>query len=142
MSKLILHQHVQEGNGGWHGCRVGDKYELISLNHTNVSGRYCIRALKDINGFIPKGTIGGIVDSPEVLSPCGESWIFEDATTIEGARIWDNAFISGHALVQGSTVKGSASVIDSIVRGSSTVQGSSMVVNQSVVQRSTIEGMS
>lgn len=142
MSKLILHQHVQEGNGEWHGCRVGDKYELISLNHTNVSGRYCIRALKDINGFIQKGTIGGIVDSPEVLSPYGESWIFEDAAAIEGARIWDNAFISGHALVQGSTVRGSASVIDSIVRGSSTVQGSSMVVNQSVVQRSTIEGMS
>nr|DAF17613.1 MAG TPA: Putative transferase, nesg, ydcK, Structural Genomics.38A [Caudoviricetes sp.] len=142
MSKLILHQTRQEGNGEWHGCRVGDKYELISLNHTHISGRYCIRALKDINAAIPKGTIGGIVDSPEVLSPYGESWIFEDAVAIEGARVLDHAFLSGHALVQGSTVKGSASVIDSIVRGSSTVQGSSMVVNQSVVQRSTIEGMS
>lgn len=142
MSKLILHQHVQEGNGEWHGCRVGDKYELISLNHTNVSGRYCIRALKDINGFIPKGTIGGIVDSPEVLSPCGESWIFEDATAIEGARVLDHAFLSGRALVQGSTVQGSASVIDSIVRENSTIQGSAMVVSQSVVQRSTVEGMS
>lgn len=142
MSKLIIHQHVQEGNGEWHGCRMGDKYEMISLNHTNVSGRYCIRALKDISPAIPKGTIGGIVDSPEVLSPYGESWIFEDATAIEGARIWDNASISGYALVQGSTVRGSASVIDSIVRENSTVQGRAEVVNRSIVQRSTIEGMS
>lgn len=139
MSKLIT-QSIQEGNGEWHGCRVGDKYELISLNHTNVSGRYCIRALKDINSFIPKGTIGGVVDSPEVLSPYGESWIFEDATAIEGAKVLDNAYLSGRALAQGSTIRNSAAVIDSIVRENSTVQGSSMVVNQSIVQRSTIEG--
>lgn len=100
MSKLIMHECVQEGNGEYHGCRVGDKYELISLSHTNVSGRYCIRALKDINGFIPKGTIGGVVDSPEVLSPYGESWIFEDATAIEGAKVLEHAFLSGRALVQ------------------------------------------
>lgn len=140
MSKLIMHECIQEGNGEYHGCRVGDKYELISLNHTNVSGRYCIRALKDINGFIPKGTIGGVVDSPEVLSPEGESWIFEDATAIEGAKVLDNAYLSGRALVQGSTIRNSAAVIDSIVRENSTVRGSSMVVNQSIVQRSTIEG--
>lgn len=140
MSKLIMHECIQEGNGEYHGCRVGDKYELISLNHTNVSGRYCIRALKDINGFIPKGTIGGVVDSPEVLSPYGESWIFEDATAIEGAKVLEHAFLSGRALVQGSTIRNSASVIDSIVREDSMVQGSAMVVNQSIVQRSTIEG--
>lgn len=142
MSKLIMHECIQEGNGEYHGCRVGDKYELISLNHTNISGRYCIRALKDINGFILKGTIGGVVDSPEVLSSEGESWIFEDATAIEGAKVLDNAYLSGRALVQGSTIRNSAAVIDSIVRENSTVQGSSMVVNQSIVQRSTIEGMS
>jgi hypothetical protein len=135
-----MHECIQEGNGEYHGCRVGDKYELISFNHTNVSGRYCIRALKDINGFIPKGTIGGVVDSPEVLSPEGESWIFEDATAIEGAKVLDNAYLLGRALVQGSTIRNSASVIDSIVREDSMVQGSAMVVNQSIVQRSTIEG--
>ena len=140
MSKIFLQECIHEGNGEYHGCRVGDKYELISLNHTNVSGRYCIRALEDINGFIPKGTIGGVVDSPEVLSPEGESWIFEGATAIEGARVLDNAYLAGRALVQGSTIRNSASVIDSIVRENSTVRGSSSVVNQSIVQRSTIEG--
>lgn len=140
MSKLIMHECIQEGNGEYHGCRVGDKYELISLNHTNVSGRYCIRALKDINGFIPKGTIGGVVDSPEVLSPYGESWIFEGATAIEGAKVLDNAILSGRALVLGSTIRNSAIVRDSIVRENSTVRGGAMVIYNSIVQRSTIEG--
>jgi len=91
-----------------------------------------IKALKTFTLYdgrvITSGTLGGTIDSPRNLSQTGACWIFP------GSSVTDNAYISGNAIVQGSSeisedarVYGNSVITDGIVKGQSRVLGDAMI---------------
>lgn len=73
------------------------KYELISEPGRSY---FRVRAIRDF-GNVKAGELGGLVDSPEVLSHEGSCWIGGHAIVSCGARVTDDAIVTGNALVSG-----------------------------------------
>lgn len=137
----MIGEDIQRGNGILDGFEVGGKYELISCKHTPRSGQYRIRALKDVNDNVKKGTIGGYVDSENVLSPEGECWIFDDSLAVQGSVITGNASVSGRSHVRGSTVQDDAFIVQgSVVRNGSIIKDRGAITNSAVIDNSTVGG--
>lgn len=139
----MIGEDIQRGNGLLDGAKIGDKYELLSCDHTPRTGQYRIRALKDITGGVKKGDIGGYVDSEDVLSPEGECWIFDDSLAVEGAKVLGNASVSGRSHVRGSTIQDDAFVVQSsVVRNNSVIKERGAITNYAVIDNSTVGGES
>lgn len=135
----MIGEDIQRGNGLLDGIKIGDKYELLSCDHTPRTGQYRIRALKDITSGVKKGDIGGYVDSENVLSAEGECWIFDDSLAAEGAKVLGNASVSGRSCIRGSTIQDEAFVVQSsIVRNGSVIKEKGAITNYSVIDKSTI----
>lgn len=135
----MIGKGIQRGNGLLDGAKIGDKYQLLSCDHTPITGRYRIKALKNITSGVKKGDIGGYVDGEDVLSAEGECWIFDDSLAVEGAKVLGNASVSGRSCIRGSTIQDEAFVVQSsIVRNGSVIKGRGVITNYSVIDRSTI----
>lgn len=137
----MIGEDIQRGNGPLDGYKVGDKYKLISCDHTHRTGQYRIKALKKITNGVNKGDIGGYVDSENVLSAEGECWVYDDSFAVEGSTITGNASVSGKSCVRGSTIQDDAFVVQSsIVRNNSVIKEKGAITNYAVIDNSTIAG--
>lgn len=117
------------------------KYELtddtIRLQGTTL---YRIRALIDIPAVgVRAGDLGGWVEDESNLSHEGNCWVGDEARVRGGAKIYDNALVSGSAIVRGSKteVYGDSYVLDnSLVMRGAKVYGSAKIKNGAVVAES------
>lgn len=83
------------------------KYELTDEIMTYDEGHvlHRIKALVDINESVPKGTLGGWVESEKNLSHRGNCWVYDDAKVYDdavvfcNAKVYENAKICGNAKV-------------------------------------------
>lgn len=60
-----------------------------------------IRALKDINGHVHAGDLGGVVESTENLDASHGAWVFDRARVFGDAWVFDRARVGGDAWVDG-----------------------------------------
>ena len=106
------------------------KYELVPDAEERFMGRVVHRicAMRDF-GCVHAGGIGGFVESEDNLSQEGEAWIYGDAVVCDGAKVLENASVSGYAKVLGN-----ASVYnDAVVAGHASVYGNARVYGKSRV---------
>ena len=86
------------------------KYEITDFAHPKYPWLHRIRALIDVNEKVPKGSLGGYVQSESNLSQEGECWIYnqaiccEDAVAEERAGMFDGSIACGAALLTGDAV--------------------------------------
>ena len=86
------------------------KYEITDFAHPKYPWLHRIRALIDVNEKVPKGSLGGYVQSENNLSQEGECWIYdqaiccEEATVEEEAGLFDGSIACGAALLTGDAV--------------------------------------
>jgi NDP-sugar pyrophosphorylase family protein len=93
------------------------KYVLLETP-TNRFGRivYRIKAVRRVNWLVPKGRIGGYVESENNLSHHGECWIDGNAAAIESARVSHNAELVCNATAMGQArISGSAKLLDDVI---------------------------
>lgn len=96
------------------GYAVKPKYKLIKERYRNspvtTMDLFRIKAVAGVpERGIKRGTKGGLVSGPEVLSQLGNCWISEDAVVIRGT-VSENAVILGTSMVVRSHVAGNAQV--------------------------------
>lgn len=78
-----------------------------------------IRALKDINGHVHAGDLGGFVESTENLDASHGAWVFGEACVSGKAKVGGDARVEGHAEVCGSaTIHGT-----DYIRGTARIDG-------------------
>lgn len=77
------------------------KYKLLKYDYIIVDDKrlYRIRSLKSLNR-LPKGTLGGYVESEDNLSHESTCWIYDDAMVIGNAHVKDSAKVQFNALVK------------------------------------------
>lgn len=86
------------------------KYELTD-EIVECDGRklHRIRALKDIvtssGKIVKKGGLGGWIAYESNLSPCGNSWVDDNACVYDYAWIDDNAYVCDNAQMQNCWAK-------------------------------------
>ena len=86
-----------------------NKYKITAIEHPQYPWLHRIQALIDVNEKVPKGTIGGFVDSITNLSQGGGCWIYDDAICCENgevkeeAALYDGSLVRGYAVVTGDT---------------------------------------
>lgn len=81
------------------------KYELTWETVEAVNGTilYRIRALRDIPGMgVKVGDFGGYIEHEGNLSHNNDAWVSESANVSGGARVCDNALVSGFAWIFGN----------------------------------------
>lgn len=112
------------------------KYKLGPKETFSHSGTFVrahrITALIDIPAHgVKAGDVGGWVASRRALSHDGNCWIGENAVVIDSGRVYEDALVTGNAMIAGSSkVSGEAIVKDNaelygltIVRGNAVVSG-------------------
>lgn len=86
------------------------KYEITDFTHPKYPWLHRIRALIDVNEKVPKGSLGGYVQSENNLSQEGECWIYdqaiccENAVVEEKAGLFDGSIACGYARLKGNAV--------------------------------------
>lgn len=114
------------------------KYEILS------DGR--VKALKDLKTDkdtveVPRGTIGGVIDSKRNLSTRGTSWAHTDTAVSKKGRVQGTANVKDGSLVTDKTVvSGNATVFDSSLYDSAVVKGSAHVSHCRVQDKAIITG--
>lgn len=94
------------------------KYEITEAAHPKYPWLHRIRALTDVNEKIPKGSMGGYVQSEKNLSQEGTCWIYdqavccEEAVVEQEAGLYDGTMARGSALVTGDAVMYDRAVAD------------------------------
>lgn len=94
------------------------KYEITEAAHPKYPWLHRIRALRDVNEKIPKGSMGGYVQSEKNLSQEGTCWIYdqavccEEAVVEQEAGLYDGTMARGSALVTGDAVMYDRAVAD------------------------------
>ena len=89
------------------------KYEITDLAHPKYPWLHRIRALKDVNEKVPKGKLGGFVESENNLSHEGKCWIYDQAICCEQAVVEKNAALFQSAVAKGQVlVYGNAAMYD------------------------------
>ncbi len=118
---------------------MNPKYKLIETT-TTISYRdvklYRICALRDF-GDVKAGDLGGFVELEANLSHQGDCWIYNNAKAYGYAQVFNDARISGSAVVSGNarvyhsaTVDGNAIVTDhGSVYDEATVNGRAIIGN-------------
>lgn len=140
-----------------------NKYELTAASQrisVEIDGEnqwvelHQIRALRDFND-VTAGSCGGWVADGACLSQQGDCWIYaENCLVLAGARIEDNARITGACVIgdgvrirenawvdnarlsDGADISGSATVQSSVVRGGCAITDEARVINHSEVDAS------
>ena len=155
-------------------AKEGKKYILYKkeMEYGISNERWRIRACRDIETtemfgnrevkklLVPKGTLGGLVQSEKNLSQKGNCWISSGACVIDDAEVSENAIVCGKAGVRrNAKVKGNAVVSDSaeitdesvvsenarvsgeaLVYGKSRIEGSSRVKDKAKVKGTHVKG--
>ena len=93
-----------------HPAQPDKKYEITDIAHPVYPELHRIRALRQVSGDVPYGTLGGFVQSEANLSQDrDDSWLYNDsvcrdeARVCDGARLYDQAMAQELALVSGSS---------------------------------------
>ena len=100
---------------------TNQKYEITDIAHEKYPFLHRIRALRDIDGKVKAGDLGGFVESENNLSfePGDDAWIFDDAIACgngyvdKGSKLYGNAVVCGNAYIsQGSALSDQARAED------------------------------
>jgi hypothetical protein len=104
-----------------------DKYTLLPDDTKVVEGRtlYRIKALREVCSGVPKGTLGGYIESLANLSQYGDAWVYGTALVYENAEVYGDAQVYRNAVVCGNAqVCGDAQVYgNAVVYGNAQVCG-------------------
>lgn len=91
------------------------KYKLLKDDTIEYGGKtlYRIQALKDINNIlfdeketIKKGSLGGYIESEELLPQYDFSWVGDNAKVLGDIKL-ENTWVTGNTVISGSTFNGS-----------------------------------
>ena len=125
------------------------KYELTNESvQIDNKTLYRIRALRDIQGYVKAGDLGGFVQSENNLSHEGTCWIYNDACVYDhahvsgNAKIYNKANISEHAKIMDySTIHNEAYVTGhAIICGDSHVYNNVVITDQTFINNSRLYG--
>lgn len=87
-----------------------------------------------MRSVIPKGELGGWIESERNLSQEGNCWISS------GSKVWDNALITGNAYVGcGNRIKGNVIIKDNAKCHNSLIEDNAIIANNSVIKNSFIK---
>lgn len=103
------------------------KYEVLKndfIEYDNVK-LYRIRALRDIDGLLEEGELGGYIQSNENLDQNGDCWVGDNAIVYENARIRDNALVLDESIIGGLTTVKDSVLIEgcNIIKGNIEISG-------------------
>lgn len=116
------------------------KYKITDIVHPAYPKLHRIQALRDVNGTVKEGDLGGYVQREWNLSQSGISWIYEDAICEDLARVQEDASLRHHAKASGksfiagtteatdySQIRGYAYVKDALIKDRAIVCGEAVV---------------
>ena len=105
------------------------KYELMKDDTIKANGKtlYRIKALKNINGEVKAGDLGGYIESELNLSTkMDESWVYDNAMVFDSALVVFHAHVRDKAMVYGNAeVIGEGGLVE--IRGNAKVYGNTRV---------------
>lgn len=105
------------------GCRVYQIKALVDLPHHKVN----------------KGDLGGWIEDYNSLKD--GAWVSQQASVMNDGRVFEEAHVSGHAIIDNSSVFKTAHVRGwAIVENNSSVYGNAYVMDHSTVNNSTVAG--
>ena len=117
-----------------------NKYKITAIEHPQYPWLHRIQALIDVNEKVPKGTIGGFVDSITNLSQGGGGWIYDDAICCEGglvreeAEIYDDSMVRGTAVVAGKArIYNHAVAKDSCYISSGEIKDDAVIAGKAII---------
>lgn len=117
-----------------------NKYKITAIEHPQYPWLHRIQALIDVNEKVPKGTIGGFVDSITNLSQGGGCWIYDDAICCEGglvreeAEIYDDSMVRGTAVVAGKArIYNHAVAKDSCYISSGEIKDDAVIAGKAII---------
>ena len=129
--------------GGSNRIRRPDKkYEITDIAHPVYPELHRIRALRQVSGDVPYGTLGGFVQSEANLSQGqDDAWLYSDsacrdeARVCDGARLYDQAMAQELALVSGSsTMYDNAIVCDNAIITGGCIRNDALVCGNARVR--------
>ena len=117
-----------------------NKYKITAIEYPQYPWLHRIQALIDVNEKVPKGTIGGFVDSITNLSQGGGCWIYDDAICCEGglvreeAEIYDDSMVRGTAVVAGKArIYNHAVAKDSCYISSGEIKDDAVIAGKAII---------
>jgi len=78
------------------------KYELLTNDTVplpNGEVMYRIRALKDVDGVVRAGELGGYIESEDNLAQEGNCWVYENCYVLDDARVSGDAIVYGKVFI-------------------------------------------
>ena len=72
-------------------------------------------------GIIPKGTVGGWIESEDNLSQHGSCWLYKDSMAFGEGRVTEGAFLICYSTVAGGIVKGESYLHGSLVKDNAVI---------------------
>ena len=90
------------------------KYEITDIAHPVYPELHRIRALREVSGDVPYGTLGGFVQSEANLSQGqDDAWLYEDSISRDEANVCGSAKLHDRAMAQDlALVSGNAVMFD------------------------------
>ena len=119
-------------------------WQIVSLENFTIGTPQGERRVK-------KGQVGGWIEGKRNLSHLGSCWIDVDAVVTGGARVKENAYVGGKAVLLGNSIAcGAAKIVDlallnqqALVGENATVGGAAWVGNDAkVLGSAVVEGLS
>ena len=118
------------------------KYEITGIAHPVYPELHRIRALRQVSGDVPYGTLGGFVQSEANLSQeQDDAWLYNDsvcrdeARVCDGARLYDQAMAQELALVSGSsTMYDNATACDNAIITGGCIRNDALVCGNARVR--------
>ena len=120
------------------------KYEITDIVNQFYPELHRIRALRQVGSDVPRGALGGFVQSESNLSQDkDEAWLYGESICCENALVTGGAYLTGCARVSGSAlitdeseIGENASVRDYAIVSGGTVQGNARVCGNAVIRKS------
>ena len=125
-----------------HPAQPDKKYEITDIAHPIYPELHRIRALRQVSGDVPYGTLGGFVQSEANLSQGrDDAWLYnnsvcrDEARVCDGARLYDQAMAQELALVSGSsTMYDNAIVCDNAIITGGCIRNDALVCGNARVR--------
>ena len=95
-----------------HPAQPNKKYEITDIAHPVYPELHRIRALRQVSGDVPYGTLGGFVQSEANLSQeQDDAWLYDDSISRDEANVCGDAQLHDRAVVQDLALVGGSSTM-------------------------------
>ena len=111
------------------------KYEITDIAHPVYPELHRIRALREVSGDVPYGTLGGFVQSEANLSQGqDDAWLYEDSISRDEANICGGAQLHDRAMAQDlALVGGNSTMYDNAIACDNAILTAGCIRNDAIV---------